>query len=156
LFDGEIKKKDMDEVVVVGDSSRILKVQRMVEEYFEGKTLYKTMNRDEVVASGAAIMAVRNTSIYTSKKKMFRIPPNETLLSILVYQGDGVNLKDGAERCLIRRAERCLKAGADMISIDVEGVCRFAESFRSDIIAKEKLYDLTISCEVVNVKYLTE
>nr|GEW26799.1 protein heat-stress-associated 32 [Tanacetum cinerariifolium] len=37
---------------------------------------------------------------------------------------------------LIRRAERCLKAGADMISIDAEGVCRFAESIRSDIIAK--------------------
>nr|GEZ26417.1 protein heat-stress-associated 32 [Tanacetum cinerariifolium] len=116
---------------------------------------------------------------------------------------------------LIRRAERCLKARADMISIDAEGVWRFAESVRSDIIAKvigrlglektmfegsnsktaewltfsfiipkcwtwsvfeevtwekitdlfltlhffyckEKLYDLTISGEVVNVKYLTD
>nr|GEZ16887.1 protein heat-stress-associated 32 [Tanacetum cinerariifolium] len=37
---------------------------------------------------------------------------------------------------LIRRVERCLKAGADMISIDPEGICRFAESVRSDIIAK--------------------
>ncbi|GJT65951.1 heat shock cognate 70 kDa protein-like protein [Tanacetum coccineum] len=59
LFDGEMKKKDVDEVVVVGGSSRIPKVQRMVEEYFEGKTLYKTMNGDEAVASGAAIMAAR-------------------------------------------------------------------------------------------------
>nr|GEU35160.1 putative heat shock protein 70 family, peptide-binding domain protein [Tanacetum cinerariifolium] len=54
-----MKKKDVDEVVVVGGSSRIPKVQRMVEEYFEGKTLYMTMNGDEAVASGAAIMAVR-------------------------------------------------------------------------------------------------
>nr|GEW29511.1 hypothetical protein [Tanacetum cinerariifolium] len=34
------------------------------------------------------------------------------------------------------RAERCLEAGADMISIDVEGICRFVDSVRSDIIAK--------------------
>lgn len=37
---------------------------------------------------------------------------------------------------LIRRAERCLEAGADMISIDAEDVCRYADSVRADIIAK--------------------
>lgn len=37
---------------------------------------------------------------------------------------------------LIRRAERCLEAGADMISIDAEDVCRYANSVRGDIIAK--------------------
>ncbi|KAL3627584.1 Protein HEAT-STRESS-ASSOCIATED 32 [Castilleja foliolosa] len=37
---------------------------------------------------------------------------------------------------LIRRAERCLEAGADMIMIDADGVCRQADSVRADIIAK--------------------
>ncbi|XAR53730.1 Phosphosulfolactate synthase [Bertholletia excelsa] len=37
---------------------------------------------------------------------------------------------------LIRRAERCLEAGADMIMIDAEDVCRYADSVRADIIAK--------------------
>ncbi|GAB2298796.1 Protein HEAT-STRESS-ASSOCIATED 32 [Dionaea muscipula] len=37
---------------------------------------------------------------------------------------------------LIRRAERCLEAGADMIMIDAEDVCRHADSMRGDIIAK--------------------
>lgn len=37
---------------------------------------------------------------------------------------------------LIRRAERCLEAGADMIMIDADDVCKYAESLRSDIIAK--------------------
>lgn len=37
---------------------------------------------------------------------------------------------------LIRRAERCLEAGADMIMIDADGVCKDAESLRADIIAK--------------------
>uniref|UniRef100_A0A7C9DVY1 Phosphosulfolactate synthase n=1 Tax=Opuntia streptacantha TaxID=393608 RepID=A0A7C9DVY1_OPUST len=37
---------------------------------------------------------------------------------------------------LIRRAERCLEAGADMIMIDAEDICKHAESLRSDVIAK--------------------
>ncbi|GKE67065.1 protein heat-stress-associated 32, partial [Tanacetum coccineum] len=41
---------------------------------------------------------------------------------------------------LIRRAERCLEAGADMISIDAGGVCRYADSVRADIIAKVNLF----------------
>ena len=37
---------------------------------------------------------------------------------------------------LIRRAERCLEAGADMIMIDADDVCRHVDSVRADIIAK--------------------
>ncbi|KAL6546704.1 Protein HEAT-STRESS-ASSOCIATED 32 [Orobanche minor] len=37
---------------------------------------------------------------------------------------------------LIRRAERCLEAGADMITINADGICRQADSVRADIIAK--------------------
>lgn len=37
---------------------------------------------------------------------------------------------------LIRRAERCLEAGADMIMIDADDVCKHADSVRADIIAK--------------------
>ncbi|KAJ0878688.1 putative Heat shock protein 70 family [Helianthus annuus] len=59
LLDGEIKKKDVDEVVVVGGSTRIPKVQRLVEEFFVGKTVCKSMNGDEAVAFGAAILAAK-------------------------------------------------------------------------------------------------
>lgn len=37
---------------------------------------------------------------------------------------------------LIKRAERCLEAGADMIMIDADDVCKYADTVRSDIIAK--------------------
>lgn len=37
---------------------------------------------------------------------------------------------------LIRRAERCLEAGADMILIDADDVCKQADHMRADIIAK--------------------
>nr|XP_043625370.1 heat shock cognate 70 kDa protein-like [Erigeron canadensis] len=59
LIDGKMKKEMVDDVVVVGGSTRIPKVQRMVEEFFDGKKLCKSMNGDEAVASGAAILASR-------------------------------------------------------------------------------------------------
>lgn len=37
---------------------------------------------------------------------------------------------------LIRRAERCLEAGADMIMIDADDLCKHADSVRADLIAK--------------------
>ncbi|CAL9206907.1 unnamed protein product [Musa hybrid cultivar] len=37
---------------------------------------------------------------------------------------------------LIRRAERCLEAGADIIMIDADDICKYADSLRSDVIAK--------------------
>ncbi|GKB49656.1 heat shock cognate 70 kDa protein-like protein, partial [Tanacetum coccineum] len=128
-------KKDVDEVVVVGGSSRIPKIQRMVEEFFDGKTLCRSLNGDEAVASGAAILAARlsgsdadmnkdlvlvdvisrslgievhingergnmeviiprNTSIPTSKKKIYTLLVNQTGVDILVYQGENAKVKD--------------------------------------------------------------
>lgn len=37
---------------------------------------------------------------------------------------------------LIRKAERCLEAGADTIMIDADDVCKYADSLRADMIAK--------------------
>jgi molecular chaperone DnaK len=56
LKDAGVEPKDIDEVVLVGGSTRIPKVQQMVKEYF-GKEPHKGVNPDEVVAVGAAIQA---------------------------------------------------------------------------------------------------
>lgn len=57
LIEAKITKKDIDEVVLVGGSSRIPKVQQLLMEFFDGKELCKTTNPDEAVALGAAIQA---------------------------------------------------------------------------------------------------
>ena len=56
LSDAGLKPSDIDEVVLVGGSTRIPKVQEMVKDLF-GKEPHKGVNPDEVVASGAAIQA---------------------------------------------------------------------------------------------------
>lgn len=50
-----MKKSDIDEIVLVGGSTRIPKVQALLKEYFEGKEPNKGINPDEAVAYGAAV-----------------------------------------------------------------------------------------------------
>lgn len=55
LKDAKMSPSDIDEVVLVGGSTRIPKVQEMVKKLFNGKEPHKGVNPDEVVAIGAAI-----------------------------------------------------------------------------------------------------
>jgi len=55
LEDAKMSPNDIQEVVLVGGSTRIPKVQQLVSTFFGGKELHKGVNPDEVVAVGAAI-----------------------------------------------------------------------------------------------------
>merc|ERR1711953_639706 len=57
LRDAKIDKKSIDEIVLVGGSTRIPKIQKILSEYFNGKELNKSINPDEAVAYGAAVQA---------------------------------------------------------------------------------------------------
>ncbi|OAQ96840.1 hypothetical protein LLEC1_03877 [Akanthomyces lecanii] len=55
LKDANVKKSEIDDIVLVGGSTRIPKVQSLIEEYFGGKKASKGINPDEAVAFGAAV-----------------------------------------------------------------------------------------------------
>ena len=57
LEDGDLAKDEIDEIVLVGGSTRIPKVQKLLSEFFNGKELNKSINPDEAVAYGAAVQA---------------------------------------------------------------------------------------------------
>jgi heat shock 70kDa protein 1/2/6/8 len=57
LRDAKIDKKQINEIVLVGGSTRIPKVQQLLSNYFNGKELCKSINPDEAVAYGATIQA---------------------------------------------------------------------------------------------------
>ena len=57
LKDSGMKKAEVNQVVLVGGSTRIPKVQSLLSEYFGGKELNKGINPDEAVAFGAAVQA---------------------------------------------------------------------------------------------------
>ena len=57
LKDGKLSKADIHDVVLVGGSSRIPRVQALLKEYFNGKELCQSIHPDEAVAYGAAVQA---------------------------------------------------------------------------------------------------
>ncbi|KAI9504757.1 hsp71-like protein [Coemansia spiralis] len=57
LRDAKLEKSQVSEIVLVGGSTRIPKVQKLISEYFSGKELDKSINPDEAVAYGAAVQA---------------------------------------------------------------------------------------------------
>ncbi|XP_077966872.1 heat shock cognate 71 kDa protein-like [Styela clava] len=73
LSDAKFNKEKVDEVVLVGGSTRIPKLRNMIQEYFNGKELYKTINPDEAVAHGAAALAVDLSTDASAKIKEFTL-----------------------------------------------------------------------------------
>lgn len=55
LEDAGLDKSQIDEIVLVGGSTRIPKVQQLLKDYFDGKEPNKGVNPDEAVAYGAAV-----------------------------------------------------------------------------------------------------
>jgi len=57
LRDSKMDKSSINEIVLVGGSTRIPKVQKLLQDFFNGKELNKSINPDEAVAYGAAVQA---------------------------------------------------------------------------------------------------
>merc|ERR1712053_70913 len=57
LRDAKMDKSSINDIVLVGGSTRIPKIQKLLQDFFDGKDLNKSINPDEAVAYGAAVQA---------------------------------------------------------------------------------------------------
>ena len=57
MSDAKMEKSQIDDIVLVGGSSRIPKIQELLSNFFNGKELNKSINPDEAVAYGATVQA---------------------------------------------------------------------------------------------------
>ncbi|KAL6594770.1 heat shock protein 70 [Neocallimastix californiae] len=73
INDSGISKSDIEEIVLVGGSSRIPRIQSLISEYFDGKKLYKNINPDEAVAHGATILSGFLSGMKSDKIKDIKI-----------------------------------------------------------------------------------
>ncbi|KAH8402711.1 hypothetical protein KR215_008051 [Drosophila sulfurigaster] len=67
LNDAKMEKKAIHDVVLVGGSTRIPKIQRLLQDFFGGKQLNLSINPDEAVAYGAAVQAAILTGVGSSQ-----------------------------------------------------------------------------------------
>ena len=67
IKDAQMSKSQIDDIVLVGGSTRIPKVQQLLKDLFNGKELSKSINPDEAVAYGAAVQASIISGVKSSK-----------------------------------------------------------------------------------------
>ena len=67
MRDSKYSKSDVDDIVLVGGSSRIPRVQQLLKEYFNGKELSQSINPDEAVAYGAAVQGAVLSGVDSNK-----------------------------------------------------------------------------------------
>ena len=99
LRDAKLDKGSIDEVVLVGGSTRIPKIQKLLQEFFNGKELNKSINPDEAVAYGAAIQAAVITGDESSVV-------SDILLMDVAPLSLGIETAGGVMTTLIKRNSR--------------------------------------------------
>ena len=97
MKDAGFSKSQISDIVLVGGSTRIPKIQQMLSEYFGGKTLCKTINPDEAVAYGATVQSAILSGHNDSETL------NELLLLDVTPLSLGLETAGGIMTALIKR-----------------------------------------------------
>jgi len=85
IKDAKIESKQIDDIVLVGGSTRVPMIQKQLSEFFGGKTLCKSINPDEAVAYGAAVQgAILNGTRLSNSTELLLIDVTPLSLGIEV------------------------------------------------------------------------
>ncbi|RIA96166.1 70 kDa heat shock protein 3 [Glomus cerebriforme] len=113
LRDSEINKSQVHEIVLVGGSTRIPKIHRMISEFFNGKEPNESINPDEAAAYGVAVQAAILSGV-TSEKIL------DILLLDVVGVSFGIETEGGVMMPFIKRNTLIPTKKSEIISTDFD------------------------------------
>jgi heat shock protein 1/8 len=88
LTDAKMNKRVVHDVVLTGGSSRIPTVQQLLQDFFDGKQLNKSINPDEAVAYGAAVQAANLAGLGEKVEQVVLLDVTPLSLGTRVYGGE--------------------------------------------------------------------
>ena len=88
LKDSKCQTKNVDEIVLVGGSTRIPKIQEMLKDYFDGKELNCSLNCDEAIAYGATIEAALQMGKYLKDVTLLDVCPFSLGIAVVTKKNE--------------------------------------------------------------------
>lgn len=121
LISAKVDKKKIDDVVLVGGSTRIPKIQKMLSDYFNGKKLNSSINPDEAVAYGAAVKAAILSGSISKTSGQFMQIKDVTPMSIgvEVYGGGFSVIIPKSTRVPVKCQEKYMTAHNNQTSVQI-------------------------------------
>ena len=104
LKDSNCIPQEVDEIVLIGGSTRIPKIQEMLKDYFYGKELNKRLNPDEAVAYGATIEAALQMGKYSEDVALLDVCPFSWGIAVVDNEND--KLEDMLMSKVIKRGSK--------------------------------------------------
>ena len=112
-----LKKEDINEIVLVGGSTRTPKIQEMVKKYFNGKEPLKTVNVDEIIAHGAALFPyLKDITINDILTNAIGISVGNRIFDIIIPIGTVFPLRKGF---LLKYIKKYKIAKGNNLKIDI-------------------------------------
>ncbi|KAL5971732.1 Heat shock cognate 70 kDa protein [Taenia solium] len=96
ISDAKMAKADVDEILLVGGSTRTPKVAKMLQDFFGGKEVKRSINTDEAVAYGAATLAAKLTGVVSNMT-------NDLVLLDVTPLSLGTNVKGDIMSTVVKR-----------------------------------------------------
>ncbi|CAN1759067.1 Heat shock 70 kDa protein BIP1 [Linum perenne] len=176
MEDGNVEKRVIEEIVLVGGSSRIHKLREMLKDMFDGKDLNKCVNPDEAVAYGftfsdvtplslgvdirsdlMSVIVPKNTIFPREMSKCYKTTDDlQTTMDFKVYQGERPFVKDCIELGYISLegltpAPRKITKVRVSFEIDEDGILTVTANEEKCLKDESKSKSITISSYKLNV-----
>jgi molecular chaperone DnaK (HSP70) len=145
LKEANLSAEEIDEVVMVGGSSRMPKIRQILSQFFNGKHMRMRINPDEAIAYGAAIQAAICTEEYSGNIHISEITPISLGVDVRLVEMDIIIPKNTKIPCSMSKRYVTMYDNQDGMDVKVyQGECE-SDKHKNTLLGKFTLDGITLA-----------